>query len=65
VDESVGELVQELRTSGLYQNSVLVYSSDNGSQPFLWRLQLAHAWREGYLLGRGSASSEKGADPCF
>ncbi|CAB1312630.1 unnamed protein product [Coregonus sp. 'balchen'] len=33
VDEGVGELVQELRTRGLYQNSVLVYSSDNGGQP--------------------------------
>ncbi|XP_014010051.1 arylsulfatase I [Salmo salar] len=33
VDEGVGALVQELRTRGLYQNSVLVYSSDNGGQP--------------------------------
>ncbi|XP_010890608.3 arylsulfatase I isoform X1 [Esox lucius] len=33
VDEAVGELVQELKTRDLYQNSVLVYSSDNGGQP--------------------------------
>ncbi|XP_046885355.1 arylsulfatase I [Hypomesus transpacificus] len=33
VDQSVGELVQELRTRGLYRNSVVIYSSDNGGQP--------------------------------
>ncbi|KAJ8359505.1 hypothetical protein SKAU_G00160300 [Synaphobranchus kaupii] len=33
VDEAVGEVVQELRDRGLYRNSVLVYSSDNGGQP--------------------------------
>ncbi|XP_041920840.1 arylsulfatase I isoform X1 [Alosa sapidissima] len=33
VDEAVGEVVRELRASGLYRNSVLVYSSDNGGQP--------------------------------
>ncbi|XP_033957158.1 arylsulfatase I [Pseudochaenichthys georgianus] len=33
LDEGVGKVVQELKTSGLYQNSVLIYSSDNGGQP--------------------------------
>ncbi|XP_063047336.1 arylsulfatase I [Engraulis encrasicolus] len=33
VDEAVGEVVRELRARGLYRNSVLVYSSDNGGQP--------------------------------
>ncbi|XP_062376334.1 arylsulfatase I [Sardina pilchardus] len=33
VDEAVGEVVRQLRASGLYRNSVLVYSSDNGGQP--------------------------------
>ncbi|XP_067466688.1 arylsulfatase I [Thunnus thynnus] len=33
LDDGVGQVVQELRTSGLYQNSVLIYSSDNGGQP--------------------------------
>ncbi|XP_071754687.2 arylsulfatase I [Centroberyx gerrardi] len=33
LDHGVEEVVQELRTSGLYQNSVLIYSSDNGGQP--------------------------------
>ncbi|XP_071393412.1 arylsulfatase I [Centroberyx affinis] len=33
LDHGVGEVVQELRTSGLYQKSVLIYSSDNGGQP--------------------------------
>ncbi len=33
VDESVGEIVSELREQGFYNNSVLIYSSDNGGQP--------------------------------
>ncbi|KAM4607432.1 arylsulfatase I [Polymixia lowei] len=33
LDQGVGEVVQELRTTGLYRNSVLIYSSDNGGQP--------------------------------
>uniref|UniRef100_A0A3Q3NPF5 Si:dkey-174i8.1 n=1 Tax=Labrus bergylta TaxID=56723 RepID=A0A3Q3NPF5_9LABR len=33
LDDGVGQVVQELKTSGLYQNSVLIYSSDNGGQP--------------------------------
>uniref|UniRef100_A0A4W6DBQ7 Si:dkey-174i8.1 n=1 Tax=Lates calcarifer TaxID=8187 RepID=A0A4W6DBQ7_LATCA len=33
LDDGVGEVVRELKTSGLYQNSVLIYSSDNGGQP--------------------------------
>lgn len=33
VDEAVGEVVREIRARGLYRNSVLVYSSDNGGQP--------------------------------
>ncbi|CAJ1067063.1 arylsulfatase I [Xyrichtys novacula] len=33
LDDGIGRVVQELKTSGLYQNSVLVYSSDNGGQP--------------------------------
>uniref|UniRef100_A0A8C9YGM5 Si:dkey-174i8.1 n=1 Tax=Sander lucioperca TaxID=283035 RepID=A0A8C9YGM5_SANLU len=33
LDDGVGQVVQELRTSGLYQNTVLIYSSDNGGQP--------------------------------
>ncbi|CAK6960726.1 arylsulfatase I [Scomber scombrus] len=33
LDNGIGQVVQELRTSGLYQNSVLIYSSDNGGQP--------------------------------
>lgn len=31
LDDGVGQVVQDLKTSGLYQNSVLIYSSDNGS----------------------------------
>ncbi|XP_029305091.1 arylsulfatase I [Cottoperca gobio] len=33
LDEGVGQVVQELKTNGLYQNSVMIYSSDNGGQP--------------------------------
>ncbi|XP_030628256.1 arylsulfatase I [Chanos chanos] len=33
VDQAVGDIVQELKEQGLYQNSVLIYSSDNGGQP--------------------------------
>uniref|UniRef100_A0A8C6UGS2 Si:dkey-174i8.1 n=1 Tax=Neogobius melanostomus TaxID=47308 RepID=A0A8C6UGS2_9GOBI len=33
LDNGVGEVVQELKKSGLYKNSVLIYSSDNGGQP--------------------------------
>jgi len=33
LDAGVGQVVKELKTSGLYQNSVLIYSSDNGGQP--------------------------------
>lgn len=33
LDAGVGQVVQDLKTSGLYQNSVLIYSSDNGGQP--------------------------------
>ncbi|KAK9541312.1 hypothetical protein VZT92_001366 [Zoarces viviparus] len=33
LDDGVGQVVQELKTSGLYQNSVLIYSTDNGGQP--------------------------------
>uniref|UniRef100_A0A672FQ18 Si:dkey-174i8.1 n=1 Tax=Salarias fasciatus TaxID=181472 RepID=A0A672FQ18_SALFA len=33
LDDGISQVVQELKTRGLYQNSVLVYSSDNGGQP--------------------------------
>ncbi|TRY92452.1 hypothetical protein DNTS_029602 [Danionella cerebrum] len=33
VDESVGEIVKEMKEKGYYNNSVLIYSSDNGGQP--------------------------------
>ncbi|XP_017284965.1 arylsulfatase I [Kryptolebias marmoratus] len=33
LDEGVAQVVKELKTNGLYQNSVLIYSSDNGGQP--------------------------------
>ncbi|XP_041644922.1 arylsulfatase I [Cheilinus undulatus] len=33
LDDGIGQVVQELKTRGLYQNSVLIYSSDNGGQP--------------------------------
>lgn len=33
LDNGIGQMVQELKTSGLYQNSVMIYSSDNGGQP--------------------------------
>lgn len=33
LDAGVGQVVQDLKTSGLYRNSVLIYSSDNGGQP--------------------------------
>lgn len=33
LDAGVGQVVQSLQTSGLYENSVLIYSSDNGGQP--------------------------------
>ncbi|XP_076016515.1 arylsulfatase I [Genypterus blacodes] len=33
LDRGVGEVVQELHSTGLYQNSVVIYSSDNGGQP--------------------------------
>ncbi|TNN63729.1 Arylsulfatase I [Liparis tanakae] len=32
LDDGVGPVVQELKTSGLYQNSVLIHSSNNGGQ---------------------------------
>ncbi|XP_056148286.1 arylsulfatase I [Lampris incognitus] len=32
LDNGIGEVVQELHASGLYHNSVLIYSSDNGGQ---------------------------------
>ncbi|KAF7220236.1 arylsulfatase I-like [Nothobranchius furzeri] len=33
LDEGVAQVVEELKSTGLYQNSVLIYSSDNGGQP--------------------------------
>uniref|UniRef100_A0A672ZWA6 Arylsulfatase I-like n=1 Tax=Sphaeramia orbicularis TaxID=375764 RepID=A0A672ZWA6_9TELE len=33
LDDGVGQVVQELKTSSLYENTVLIYSSDNGGQP--------------------------------
>ncbi|CAN9499604.1 unnamed protein product [Ophioblennius macclurei] len=33
LDHGVWQVVQELKSRGLYRNSVLVYSSDNGGQP--------------------------------
>lgn len=33
LDNGVEEVVQELKKGGLYENSVLIYSSDNGGQP--------------------------------
>ncbi|XP_034464542.1 arylsulfatase I [Hippoglossus hippoglossus] len=33
LDDGVGQVVQQLKTSGFYENSVLIYSSDNGGQP--------------------------------
>ncbi|XP_049602632.1 arylsulfatase I isoform X2 [Syngnathus scovelli] len=34
VDEAVRNVTYALRKSGLYRNSVIVYSTDNGAQPF-------------------------------
>ncbi|XP_077469757.1 arylsulfatase I [Stigmatopora argus] len=33
LDHGVGQVVRQLKESGLYQNSVVIYSSDNGGQP--------------------------------
>ncbi|XP_015238406.1 PREDICTED: arylsulfatase I-like [Cyprinodon variegatus] len=33
LDDGVAQMVKEMKASGLYQNSVLIYSSDNGGQP--------------------------------
>lgn len=33
LDSGVAQVVQELKTQGLYENSALIYSSDNGGQP--------------------------------
>ncbi|KAM9364981.1 LOW QUALITY PROTEIN: arylsulfatase I [Pholidichthys leucotaenia] len=33
LNDGVAQVVHELKTRGLYQNSVLIYSSDNGGQP--------------------------------
>ena len=33
LDQGLGEVVQELQRTGLYQDTMLVYSSDNGAQP--------------------------------
>lgn len=33
LDSGVAQVVQELKTQELYENSVLIYSSDNGGQP--------------------------------
>ncbi|XP_061821723.2 arylsulfatase I [Nerophis lumbriciformis] len=33
LDDGVRQVVQELKSSGLYNNSILIYSSDNGGQP--------------------------------
>lgn len=33
LDDGVGQVVHELKSNGFYQNSVLIYSSDNGGQP--------------------------------
>lgn len=34
VDEAVRNVTYALRKSGLYRDSVIVYSTDNGAQPF-------------------------------
>lgn len=33
LDSGVAQVVQELKTQGLYENSLLIYSSDKGGQP--------------------------------
>ncbi|XP_077585113.1 arylsulfatase I [Stigmatopora nigra] len=33
LDHGIGQVVRQLKESGLYQNSVVIYSSDNGGQP--------------------------------
>ncbi|KAF3708037.1 Arylsulfatase I [Channa argus] len=33
LDDGIGQVVEQLKTSELYENSVLIYSSDNGGQP--------------------------------
>lgn len=33
LDNGIGQVVQQLKSSGFYQNSILIYSSDNGGQP--------------------------------
>ncbi|XP_019748446.1 arylsulfatase I [Hippocampus comes] len=33
LDHGVGQVVDQLKASGLYENSVVIYSSDNGGQP--------------------------------
>uniref|UniRef100_A0A3P9KWF4 Si:dkey-174i8.1 n=1 Tax=Oryzias latipes TaxID=8090 RepID=A0A3P9KWF4_ORYLA len=33
LDDGVAQVVKELKTTGIYDNSILIYSSDNGGQP--------------------------------
>ncbi|CAL9687808.1 unnamed protein product [Knipowitschia caucasica] len=33
LDEGIGKVIHEMKKYGLYENSVLIYSSDNGGQP--------------------------------
>lgn len=49
VDDAVRNLVYALRKYGYYKNSVIIYSTDNGAQPFVggsnWPLRGRKVWR--------------------
>ena len=33
LDDSVGNIISTLKTRGMYDNTIIVFSSDNGGQP--------------------------------
>lgn len=72
LDSRVAQVVQELKTQELYENSVLIYSSDNGGQPLSggsnWTLRGGKGtyWEGGIrTVGIEERYSKQSTDSCL
>ena len=62
-DGMVGELLKQLDDLGIADNTIVLYTTDNGAEIALWPdgAMTPFQWREGHDLGRRHAHSHDGA----